>query len=173
MGHSRPLFLCFRLFYIQLRVNECWIKLVMSGFEPGSSGVGSDNCGQIGLLLKSFGNIFSYKISPNIRQFLSYFKNIYFIVKNALATFWATLVKIGLLLILVSGYTVCHNRRPLVFHWNYEGSNTKVLQLGPLSPQRCETSERWRRYQTRCVCSTICSWWCRLKKECITPMHCQ
>ena len=63
---------------------------------------------QIGLLLKSLGDIFSHKISPNIEQRLWYFKNISFNVKLLWPLFWATLLKIGPLLILASGHTV-HN----------------------------------------------------------------
>ena len=56
MSHSRPLFLYFRLFFVQLTANNCsikvtyvWIrtrvlwyeKLAMTGFEPGSSDIRS------------------------------------------------------------------------------------------------------------------------------------
>ena len=41
-GHSRPLLLYYRL-SIQLTANICsLLKLVMAGFEPESSGFGSD-----------------------------------------------------------------------------------------------------------------------------------
>ena len=44
MGHSRLLFLYFHLFYKQLTVNKCSIKVLrMTGFEPGSSGIGSNH----------------------------------------------------------------------------------------------------------------------------------
>ena len=62
-------------------------------------------CDQIGLLLKCYGGIFSYKISPNIGQLCFLFKNSLFYVKKVLTLFWVTLVKIGWLLILASGHT--------------------------------------------------------------------
>ena len=41
-GHYRPLFLYFRLFYNRLTENIASIKLPMTGFEPRTSGVGSN-----------------------------------------------------------------------------------------------------------------------------------
>ena len=41
LRNSRPLFLFVRLFYKHLTVDNCAIKLPMSGCEPGSSGTGS------------------------------------------------------------------------------------------------------------------------------------
>ena len=43
MGHSRPLIPYFCLFYKQMVGNERSIKLPMTGFEPGSSWIKSDN----------------------------------------------------------------------------------------------------------------------------------
>ena len=42
MGHYQPLFLYLRLFYKQLTANKCSKKLLLIGFEPGSSKIGSD-----------------------------------------------------------------------------------------------------------------------------------
>ena len=47
MGNLRPLFIYFSLFYKQSIVNNCSIKVAVTGFELGSSGFGSDrsaNC---------------------------------------------------------------------------------------------------------------------------------
>ena len=46
-----------------------------------------------------------YKINPKIGQLFVLFKKHLFIRNTALAPFWATLVKIGLLLLLASGHT--------------------------------------------------------------------
>ena len=45
LGHSRPLFLYFRLFNTQLTENKCSLYkqiLPMTGFEPRTSGIGSN-----------------------------------------------------------------------------------------------------------------------------------
>ena len=55
-------------------------------------------CDQIGLLLKSFGYIFFNKIRPEIGQLF-----VIFLQKTALASFWASNVKIGPLLIFSGG----------------------------------------------------------------------
>ena len=51
----------------------------------------SNQCDKIGQLLKSLGDIVSYKISPYRywSTFLRYFKNLSCYLKTALATFWA------------------------------------------------------------------------------------
>ena len=45
------------------------------------------------------------KLAEILGNFLCYFKNLSFSVKTATATFWANLVKIGLLIILTFGHT--------------------------------------------------------------------
>ena len=42
MGNLRPLFIYFSLFYKQSIVNNCSIKVAVTGFEPGSSGSGRE-----------------------------------------------------------------------------------------------------------------------------------
>ena len=65
-----------------------------------------DQCDQVGLLLKSFGYILSYKIVPEIWQLFVLFQTPLFWLKTSLATFWASVLKNGPLLILSSGHTV-------------------------------------------------------------------
>ena len=76
---------------LKLKVN--WFAASVGGFYGSYLQTWALQYDKIGLLLKSLGDIFTFKIRLIIGQLFVLFKNFCFYVKTALATFWATLIK--------------------------------------------------------------------------------
>ena len=92
-------------------------KFLMTGFKLWTSDPGSNrsanwattttpsSVARLGYFWKVLETYSLTKVTHILGNFLCYFKNISLCVKTALGHFWATLVKIGLLLILSSRHT--------------------------------------------------------------------
>ena len=94
-------------------------------------------CDQIGLLLKSLGDKFSYKSSPNIGNFLGFLKTSFYVSKTFLcfANFLGTFGKT--FLILASGHTGAAQRGVTVFGHRVREPDEQGKQGKQASKEAC------------------------------------
>ena len=81
--------------------------MLLEQIRPNFCGLCAFQCDRIGLFLKGLGEKLDNKSSPNIWQLLGYFEVCHFLRKTNLITFWVSIGNFGLLLIPISGHTVC------------------------------------------------------------------
>ena len=81
-------------------------QLVEHELCAGGVGGGQEQCDQIGLLLKTLGNRFSFKNSPNTWELFGLFYNFHLMSQKLLSPILGQFLdKIGLLFISTSGHT--------------------------------------------------------------------
>ena len=88
--------------------DESWMGLKNVFLSRNMNDIPCTQCDQrLGDFLKFLATRFLAKEAQNYWQLLGYFEKPYSFVKTALATFWATFGKIGLLFTPTSGHTAC------------------------------------------------------------------